>query len=102
MREVCNGLHHLLELRAAQFIQHKRQNDGHRETEDQLIQTDQNRIGDCSAKERASEEGEEMLKSIVSGKRASPDPQCRLKILERQNNAAHRIIMKYQIEYNNR
>ena len=86
MRQIGNGLHQLLHPCVPHFIQQQRENDGHREYENQLQNADGQGVGD-ELPELGM--GEEFLKPVQSRPVAGKDAVADVVLLKGDQRAVH-------------
>ena len=79
MRQVCHGLNEGSEAFEGRLIQGQRQDERHRDANEQLEQADDDRVTDQLVEVERFEKGDEV---VETGKWTFPDPQQRFEILE--------------------
>ena len=94
MRQVADGLHRLLEGGVANFIDQQREKNGNRETDEQVLEADDQRIA-----ERTPEHGgfKHLLKVIPAHPRAARNTANDRKLAECNGDAAHGHVTKNDI-----
>ena len=86
MRQVGDGLRHPLERLVPDLVEHKGQQDRHREREDELERADDDRIGQRPRRRVCREE---LLEMLPPDPGAVPDPQPDVVVLKRDLKPVH-------------
>ena len=94
MRQIADRLHKLLIPEIPDFIQQNRKDDRHRESEDQVVEVQEDRIDDDPSAVHVSEELQEVLEPDPG---TAQNPRADLIILEGDDYAVHGDIMEDNI-----
>ena len=93
VRQVGDGLHHLLEAARAHLVEQQRQDDRGREPEDDLVERDQQRVAEHVQELRAAEQA---LEVVQAHPRAAQDALQDAVLLEGDDHPVHGVVLEDQ------